>query len=152
MAHIPWQCTGRPGAIRHTRRLRTSKTHPSGARKSCLECTLCWNLAVRRGRTFTCRSSRARWPSPCSLGVEVRVVGQYPPAARGHSPSTLTSAGVVIPKELHGVVVLASSSVAIAHRDELPSTRVEPAALAPPEKSRPSGNPDFGENGSKNHT
>jgi hypothetical protein len=49
----------------------------------------------------------------------------------------------VIPKELHGVVVLAPSSVAIAHRDGLPSTRVEPAALAPPEKNRPRGNPHF---------
>ena len=65
----------------------------------------------------------------------MRVVGQYPPAARGHSPSTLTSGRVVIPKELRGVVVLASSSVAIAHRDGLPSTRVEPTTLAPPEEN-----------------
>ena len=42
---------------------------------------------------------------------------------------------VVISRELRGVVVLAPSSVAIAHRDELPSMRVEPATPASPEKN-----------------
>ena len=70
-------------------------------------------------------------------------------------PRHLPAAVFAIPKELHGVVVLASPSaaIALAHRDGLPSMmRVELAALAPPEKNRRSVNPDFGQNGSKKHT
>ena len=59
---------------------------------------------------------------------------------------------VTISRELRGDVVLASSPVAIAHKDELPSMRVEPAALASPEKNRHSENPDFGLNGSNKST
>ena len=59
---------------------------------------------------------------------------------------------VVISRELRGVVVLAPSSVAIANRDGLPSTRVQPATLSPPKKNRPSGKADLGQNGCEKHT
>ena len=84
----------------------------------------------------------------CRLGVEGSVVGQLSPRLRvAIVPRHLPAAGrVEISVELRGVVVLASSSVAMAHRDGLPSTRVEPAALAQPEKNHRSGKPHFGQN------
>ena len=65
---------------------------------------------------------------------DLRVLSRRTGHGAAMVPPSFGNARLVIAADIRGVVVLTSSLVAIAQRDGVPSTRVEPTAPAPPEK------------------